>query len=398
MSDVKIFANVIEDEALEQINLLTSQKAFANQKIRIMPDVHAGKGCVIGFTAVLNEYVIPNIVGVDIGCGMRVVNLGNIDLNLNNLDQAIREYVPAGRSVHEGRIMIFNELQSLKCYRDLKDAKRLERSIGTLGGGNHFIEIDEDSDKNKYLVIHTGSRNLGKQVADYYQNLAYELLTGKDELIAAQEKIIAEYKAEGRKHEIADELKKLRANFKARDCDIPKDLAYLSGKFKDNYLHDMRICQEYAVLNRRTIAEIILTKLGLNPDSEYFESVHNYIDLDRNIVRKGAIDASLGKDLIIPLNMRDGCILGTGKGNDDWNQSAPHGAGRLMSRTKARHTFTLDEYREVMKDVFTTSVSEATIDELPMAYKDKNDILSVISETVDIIDIIKPVYNFKASE
>ena len=292
----------------------------------------------------------------------------------------------------------FDKLQSLKCYRELKDTKRLERSIGTLGGGNHFIEVDQDETGNKYLVIHTGSRNLGKQVADYYQNLAYELLCGKDKLLEAQERLIAEYKAQGRRSELQQAIKALKAEYRAKDCDIPKDLAYLTGHYKDDYLHDMAICQEYAMINRSVILNIILEKLGLGNGHNAFETIHNYIDIESNIIRKGAINADKGKKLLIPLNMRDGCIVGIGKGNPDWNNSAPHGAGRIMSRMKAKAAFSMDEYKSSMEGIFTTSVCEDTLDELPMAYKNMSDIIDVIGDTVEIVNMIKPIYNYKASE
>ena len=398
MTDTKIFANVIEDEAREQIELLSRQKSFCDQKIRIMPDVHFGKGCVIGFTSTMGDYITPNVVGVDIGCGMTCIEIGKYDLDLQKLDNAIRQYVPFGRNVHEGRICRFDEIRTLKCYRELKDAKRLERAIGTLGGGNHFIEVDVDNKGNKYIVIHTGSRNLGKQVADYYQSLANKLLCGMDKLYQEQEQLVADYKAQGRKNELEEAIKELRRNFKTQKSDVPKDLAYLTGKYKEEYLHDMAVCQEYAVLNRYHIGSIILENLGIDSNLYSFETIHNYIDLDNMIIRKGAINADKGKRLLIPLNMRDGCIVGIGKGNEDWNNSAPHGAGRIMSRTKAKATFNMDEYQSSMQGIFTTSVNEDTLDELPMAYKSMNDIIGVIDDTVEIIDIIKPIYNFKASE
>lgn len=362
MTDVKIFAITIEDEAKQQVDVLAQQKSFLGQKIRIMPDVHAGKGCVIGFTSTTGDYIVPNVVGVDIGCGMWTVSLGHIDIDLQKLDDTIRQHVPSGFKIHEGRICKFEALPTLKCYRQLKDTKRLERSIGTLGGGNHFIELCQDSDANKYLIVHTGSRNLGKQVAEYYQKLAHGLLQGKD-------------------------------------IDVPKDLAYLTGEYMEDYLHDMGICQAYATLNRRMIAERILSHIGLNPtDFNAFETTHNFVDLDTKIVRKGAIRANAGELVLIPLNMRDGCILAKGKGNPDWNYSAPHGAGRLMSRTQAKASFTMAQYKESMAGVFTTSVNKSTLDELPMAYKKMSDIVDVIGDTVDILHIIKPIYNFKASE
>ena len=401
MSNLKIFTKNVEQEAVDQIELLLAQDAFKDCKVRIMPDVHAGKGCVIGFTADLGEKVIPNIVGVDIGCGMLCVSLGQTDIDFEKLDNVIRSYVPSGRDVHEGRTIRFDELQELKCYRELRDTKRLERSIGTLGGGNHFIEVDVAEDGYKYLVIHTGSRNLGKQVADYYQNLAFELMSGKDELYKEQGRIIEEYKAAGRKSDIQNAIAELHRNFKAVNPNIPKDLCYLEGKYREDYLHDMRICQKFAYINRVMIAQIICNHMGWGVDADmpdYFECIHNYIDHDSNIVRKGAISAKYGEKVLIPINMRDGCIIGTGKGNEDWNCSAPHGAGRVMSRTKAKELVSLEEFEKSMDGIYTTSVNQSTIDESPMAYKTLDEIVENIKDTVDVLAIIKPVYNFKASE
>ncbi len=401
MSDLKIFTKNVEQEAVDQIELLLAQDAFKDCKVRIMPDVHAGKGCVIGFTADLGGKVIPNIVGVDIGCGMLCVSLGQADIDFEKLDNVIRSYIPSGRDVHEGRIIRFEKLQDLKCYRELRDTKRLERSIGTLGGGNHFIEIDVAEDGEKYLVIHTGSRNLGKQVADYYQNLAFELMSGKDKLYEEQDRLIKQYKAAGRKSEIQSAIAELHRNFKAVNPKIPKDLCYLEGKYREVYLHDMRICQKFAYINRVMIAQIICNHMGWGIDADmpdYFECIHNYIDHDSNIVRKGAISAKLGEKVLIPINMRDGCIIGTGKGNEDWNCSAPHGAGRVMSRTKAKELVSLEEFEKSMDGIYTTSVNQSTIDESPMAYKTLDEIVENIKDTVDVLAIIKPVYNFKASE
>lgn len=401
MSNLKIFTKNVEQEAVDQIELLLAQDVFKDCKVRIMPDVHAGKGCVIGFTADLGEKVIPNIVGVDIGCGMLCVSLGQADIDFEKLDNVIRSYIPSGRDVHEGRIIRFEELQDLKCYRELRDTKRLERSIGTLGGGNHFIEIDVAEDGEKYLVIHTGSRNLGKQVADYYQNLAFELMSGKDKLYEEQDRLIKQYKAAGRKSEIQSAIAELHRNFKAVNPKIPKDLCYLEGKYREDYLHDMRICQKFAYINRVMIAQIICNHMGWGVDADmpdYFECIHNYIDHDSNIVRKGAISAKLGEKVLIPINMRDGCIIGTGKGNEDWNQSAPHGAGRVMSRTKAKELVSLEEFEKSMDGIYTTSVNQSTIDEAPMVYKTLDEIVENIKDTVDVLAIIRPVYNFKASE
>lgn len=402
MSDLKIFTENIEPEALNQIYTLVKQPAFADCKVRIMPDVHAGAGCVIGFTADLGDKVIPNIVGVDIGCGMLTVELGNIEIDLAQIDSIIRKYVPSGRNVHEGRNVRFEELQQLRCFRELKDTKRLERSIGTLGGGNHFIEIDTDSEGVKYLIIHSGSRNLGKQVAEYYQKLAVEIMSGKDELYAMQEKLIAEYKAQGRKAEIQKAIAELHRKFHPNPLGIPKELCYLTGKYREDYLHDMKICQHFAAINRYEIANVIVGNL-FGADIAYwslpmFETIHNYIEFGSNMVRKGAISAKAGEKLLIPINMRDGCIIGVGKGNEDWNCSAPHGAGRIMSRSKAKELVSLEEFEDSMKGIFTTSVGQSTIDEAPMVYKPMDEIIQNIADTVDILKIVKPIYNFKASE
>lgn len=402
MSDLKIFTENIEPEALNQIYTLVKQPAFADCKVRIMPDVHAGAGCVIGFTADLGDKVIPNIVGVDIGCGMLTVELGNIEIDLAQIDTIIRKYVPSGRNVHEGRNVRFEELQQLRCFRELKDTKRLERSIGTLGGGNHFIEIDTDSEGVKYLIIHSGSRNLGKQVAEYYQKLAVEIMSGKDELYAMQEKLIAEYKAQGRKAEIQKAIAELHRKFHPNPLGIPKELCYLTGKYREDYLHDMKICQHFAAINRYEIANAIVGNL-FGADIAYwslpmFETIHNYIEFGSNMVRKGAISAKAGEKLLIPINMRDGCIIGVGKGNEDWNCSAPHGAGRIMSRSKAKELVSLEEFEDSMKGIFTTSVGQSTIDEAPMVYKPIDEIIQNIADTVDILKIVKPIYNFKASE
>lgn len=399
-SSAIVYTDIIEDTAEEQIKLLCDQPFAQGSRIRIMPDVHAGKGCVIGFTADLGDMVIPNIVGVDIGCGMYTVELGKIDIDYEELDGAIRKNVPSGRNVHEGRIVRFPELLDLKCYRNLKDARRLERSIGTLGGGNHFIEADRDDDGNKYLVIHTGSRNLGTQVAEYYQSLAYELMCGKDKLFEQQNEMIERYKAEGRRSEIQSAIKALHRDFQSQECDTPRELCYLTGEYREMYLHDMRICQEFASLNRVTIAQIILGEaFGMQlSDCPHFETIHNYIDMESNIVRKGAVSAKKGEKLLIPINMRDGSLICFGKGDPEWNCSAPHGAGRLFSRGTAKEKFTLDEFQNSMEGIFSTSVHLSTIDECPMAYKSMEDIVDNITPTAEIIRVIKPVYNFKAGD
>lgn len=394
--NLKIFTKNIEEEAIKQIDELLEQEPFKDCKVRIMPDVHAGKGCVIGFTADLENKVIPNIVGVDIGCGMLCVELGNIELNLKKLDNIINEHIPAGRNIREQKLIDFEKINELYCLRELKESKKFNRAIGTLGGGNHFIEIDIDDEGNKYLVIHTGSRNLGKQVADYYQNLAIELCSGKEELFKKEEKIIKEYKEQGRKSEIQQALKDLEKEYKNNNPDLPKDLCYLEGKYREMYLHDMKICQEYASLNRCYIARAILLNMGMQIYQKHFETIHNYISFEDNIVRKGAISAKKGEKVLIPINMRDGSIIAIGKGNEDWNNSAPHGAGRIMSRMKAKETFKLDDFKESMKGIYTTSVVEETIDEAPFVYKTMQEIIDNIQDTVEIQKIIKPIYNFKA--
>lgn len=401
MKDLKIFTKNIEEEAKEQINLLLQQEPFKNCKVRIMPDVHAGKGCVIGFTADLGDKVIPNIVGVDIGCGMLCVELGNIDLDLKLLDDIINKYIPAGRNIREQKLMNFEKINDLYCLRELKETKKFNRAIGTLGGGNHFIEIDIDEDNNKYLVIHTGSRNLGKQVADYYQDLAIQLCSSKEEMFKRKEEVIKIYKEQGRKSEIQKALKQLENEYKQNKSELPNELCYLKGEYREKYLHDMKICQEYASLNRIMIADTILREYSGFSMAIYFtqygfETIHNYISFEDNIVRKGAIRADKGERVIIPINMRDGSIIAIGKGNKDWNNSAPHGAGRIMSRRKAKETFKLDEFEESMKDIYSTSVVQETIDEAPFVYKPMQEIIDNIKNTVEIEKVIKPIYNFKA--
>lgn len=393
--NLKIFTNNIEDEAVKQIDLLLQQEHFKDCKVRIMPDVHAGKGCVIGFTADLGDKVIPNIVGVDIGCGMLCVELGNIDIDLEKFNNTVNEYIPAGRNIREVKLTDFEKIKDLYCLRELKETNKFNKAIGTLGGGNHFIELNVDDKNNKYLVIHTGSRNMGKQVADYYQNLAIELCSGKEEMWKRKAEIITTYKEQGKKQEIQRALKELEKEYKDNQPELPKELCYLTGEYREDYLHDMKICQEYASLNRKYIALEILNKYGIVAMRK-FETIHNYICFEDNIVRKGAIRAKKGERVIIPINMRDGSIIAIGKENEDWNNSAPHGAGRIMSRMKAKETFNLDEFKKSMEGIYTTSVVEETIDEAPFVYKPMQEIIDNIKDTVEIEKIIKPIYNFKA--
>lgn len=397
MHDLKIYTDIIEQEALDQINTLLEQPAFQGCKVRIMPDVHSGKGCVIGFTADLGDKVIPNIVGIDIGCGMLTVKLNAKSIDFARLDGVIREYVPNGRDIHAAPQTDFSDLQKLYCFPHLKDADRILCSIGTLGAGNHFIEVDRGQDGALYLVIHTGSRNLGKQVAEYYQNLAYRLTAYNEaEYDAKKKALIAEYKRLGKVRELPDALKKLKADTAEKAVSVDRNLCYLEGDEREHYLHDMKICQDYAKLNRKMIADTILEKMGLSEVSR-FETVHNYIDHDSNIVRKGAISAQKDELLLIPISMKDGCILGKGKGNDDWNCSAPHGSGRLMSRSEAKKKLTVAEFAKAMDGIYTTCVSAETLDEAPMAYKSLESIVDNIADTVEILEILKPVYNFKAN-
>lgn len=398
MKNLKVFAKNIEQKAINQINELLEQEAFKDSKIRIMPDVHSGKGCVIGFTGNLGDKVIPNIVGVDIGCGMLCVELGKDIINLIELDDVIHEHIPSGMNVQKQSIPIsclyINELY---CKNDLKNKDNwLEKSLGTLGGGNHFIEVDMDEQYNKYLVIHTGSRNLGKQVAEIYQEKAIKYCSFEKEMKEEKQKIIKEYKEQGRKIEIQEKLNEISEKYKGK-TKLPKDLCYLEGDLRKQYLHDMKICQNFAKHNRRYIASIILEKMNI-VEKNSFETIHNYISFEDNIVRKGAISAKNGERVLIPMNMRDGCIIGVGKGNEDWNCSAPHGAGRIMSRNKAKEIFNIKEFEKSMEGVYTTSVNENTLDEAPFVYKPMEEIIDCIGETIEIEKIIKPIYNFKASE
>lgn len=388
------YAKVIEEEAIEQIRRMCDYELARGSKIRIMPDVHAGKGCTIGTTMTVSDKVCPNIVGVDIGCGMYTVQLSDTELDFEKIDE-VCHFIPSGKNVWEGRQERFH-LTDLRCYRSLKDSKRLERSLGTLGGGNHFIEVDKASDGIYYLVIHSGSRNLGKQVAEIYQQLAIELHMGKEEYFKKRDEIIQTYKAEGRRNEIQTTLKELQKQYETQELLIPEDLCWLYGTFLDDYLHDVEICQDFAKRSREKMAEILLKQTGMTA-VDSFHTIHNYIDTRERILRKGAIAAHAGEKVLIPINMRDGSVIAVGKGNPEWNDSAPHGAGRVMSRNKAKESFKLEEYKKAMEGIYTTSVNEMTIDEAPMAYKSLDDILDVIDESVDVMDILKPVYNFKAS-
>ncbi len=386
------YAKVVEDEAIEQIKRMCDYPFTEGSRIRIMPDVHSGKGCTIGTTMTVVDKAVPNVVGVDIGCGMLTVNIGKGEIDFEKLDEAAH-FIPSGMHVWEGRKERF-DLQKLRCYRSLKQTKWLERSLGTLGGGNHFIEVDEARDGTKYLIIHSGSRNLGKQVAEIYQQLAVDLNKGKETYFQQRDEIIRSYKEQGRRDEIQAALDAI--SWAKREATMPEDLCYLYGKYLEDYLHDVEICQRFATRNRELMAEILLERTGLTA-GEQFHTIHNYIDTEEMILRKGAIAAHKGEKVLIPINMRDGSVLAVGKGNPEWNYSAPHGAGRVLSRTAAKKNLSFEEYQKTMAGVYTTSVSEATLDEAPMAYKSLEDIIDVIRESVDVIDVMKPIYNFKAN-
>ena len=396
MKDLKIFATQVEQEALDQIDLLLAQPAFADCKVRIMPDVHAGAGCVIGFTADLGNKVIPNVVGVDIGCGMLTTEFTG-KLNLPFLDAVIRNMIPSGMKVRDHALFCYEGLDRLYCKNQIRNDGYFERSIGTLGGGNHFIEVDTDGNGRKYLVIHSGSRNLGVQVAKYYQSLA---IKNRDKYTAefiksSKERLIRDLKNSGRQNMISSVLAQLKdAN---KEYEVPDRLCFLTGEERQMYLHDMQICQNYASINRDVIADIIIRMMEWEV-VDRFETIHNYIDLGTNIVRKGAVSAKKGEKILIPLNMRDGSLICIGKGNDDWNQSAPHGAGRLMSRRAAKENLSMEDYHEEMRGIFTTSVSRDTLDEAPGAYKPWDAIVPLLADTVDVRKPIRPIYNFKAGE
>lgn len=390
--DLKIFTENVEPTAVNQIYNLLSQPPFADSKVRIMPDVHYGSGCVVGFTATLGNRVIPNVIGVDIGCGMLTVCLGKADIDLEELDGFIHRSIPAGSSLRKS-YGDMDFIKDLYCYGELRDLDRIYCSLGTLGGGNHFIELDRDEEDNKYLVIHTGSRNLGLQVAKLYQQKA--TLACKNAAEATKKEVHDRLAAQGRMAEIPDELVKITARF-AKRTKTPPEYCYFEGEEAQGYMHDMRMCQDFASRNRRKIADDIMKHFGI-AKAEAFETLHNFID-DEGIVRKGAIPAHKGRKVLIPMNMRDGCLVATGKGNPDWNFSAPHGAGRLVSRGEAKELFTVEEYKQAMEGIYTTSADISTIDESPMAYKPMDEIVKLIEPTVEINRIIKPVYNFKAGK
>lgn len=387
----KVFTEIIDEGAIAQIIELCNQPISENSSIRIMPDVHAGAGCTIGTTMTVSDKIIPNLVGVDIGCGMETIRLKEKHIEVQKLDKLIYEKIPSGfeirRKAH--RYIEKIDLAKLYCYKRI-DPLRAEMSIGTLGGGNHFIEADKGSDGSIYIVIHSGSRHLGVETAKYYQNEAYRRLNNSSEKEVNE--LIEKLKAEGKEKQIQSEIKKLTST---KHTNVPKHLAYCEGELFEQYIHDMKIVQQFAFLNRQAMMDEIIKGMGFHV-TERFSTIHNYIDTDKMILRKGAVSAESGEKLLIPVNMRDGSLICTGKGNPDWNCSAPHGAGRLMSRSQAKESFTVSEFKKQMKGIYTTSVNQQTLDECPMAYKSIEDIVDNIGDTVEINDIIKPIYNFKA--
>ena len=388
MEQLKIYAATLEESAQQQIDDMSRSEAYKDCTIRIMPDCHAGAGCTIGTVIAIGDRIVPNTVGVDIGCGMLVVRLGKVDIDPQRLDKVVNEKIPSGFNIHEKPVHEVAFLDRFHC-REAIDTDTAQRSIGSLGGGNHFIEVDEGSDGEKYLVIHSGSRNLGKRVCEHWQRKAEEHCKrlGYDE-----QEIIAQLKAEGRQQEIAAAIKEAKNSAPK----VGKDLAFIEGEDAEKYLYDMQLCQMYANVNRYQMSRIICKSMGWMRLNGNFTTIHNYIDIPHRILRKGAVRALNYEQLIIPMNMRDGSLLCKGKGNIDWLYSAPHGAGRLMSRKKAISSLSMNEFRHEMQNVYSTSVCYETIDESPMVYKPMQEIVSQIADTVKIIDIIKPIYNFKA--
>ena len=388
----KIFTDVVDEASIAQVTELCNQEFCKGSRIRLMPDIHAGAGCTVGTTMTIKDKVVPNLVGVDIGCGMETVMVEEKEIDLEVLDKLIYERIPSGFSIRE-KLHRYNKKVCLADLRRVRhvDLARAELSLGTLGGGNHFIEADRDDEGNIYIVVHSGSRHLGLEVAKYYQEAGYNALTDPAEEIR---KTVERLKTEGRQREINDAIKAIKA---AHQTKIPKALAYVEGTLFDDYIHDMRIVQRFAELNRQAMMDEIVSGMGLHV-AEQFTTIHNYIDTEAMILRKGSVSARAGEKLLIPINMRDGSLICVGKGNEDWNFSAPHGAGRLMSRSAAKQTFTVEEFRKRMEGVYTTSVGQATLDECPMAYKSMDAIVDNIGPTAEIVKVIKPIYNFKAGE
>ncbi len=385
----KVFTDNVEDVAVAQILELCNQEFVKDSSIRIMPDTHAGAGCTIGTTMTISDKVVPNLVGVDIGCGMETIKLKNKELDLGKLDRVIHEHIPSGFDTRKKQHSYVEKIDfdKLACKKNV-GIDRARLSVGTLGGGNHFIEVNKDGAGELYLVVHSGSRHLGKQVAEFYQALGYKELVKNSEYLS---ELVGRLKAEGREKEIQEEIRN------AKPLKINKQLAYVQGKSYENYLNDMKIVQKFAVLNRKAMVDEIVKRMEIDI-AEQFATIHNYIDLDHMILRKGAISARSGERVLIPINMRDGSLICTRKGNKDWNYSAPHGAGRLMSRSKAKEVISLEEFKKSMEGIYSTTVNRSTLDECALAYKPMDEIVSNIQDTVEIVDRIKPVYNFKAAE
>ena len=393
------YAKVVEDEAIEQIRRMCDYPMTEGSKIRIMPDVHAGKGCTIGTTMTITDKAVPNVVGVDIGCGMETVVLraGSEAAEAFNpalLDSVIRKNIPCGYDIRKMPHQYAQGVEFEKVRAQYNKARAM-RSVGTLGGGNHFIEADRDDEGNLYLVVHSGSRHAGLEVAEYYQEEAWRQLNHNQK--RDLDEVIAQMKAEHRESEIEERLKELKAQILTT---VPKSLAYVSGSLFDDYINDMGIMQHFAMMNRKAMMDEILNglKISENDIAEQFTTIHNYIDIGNMILRKGSVSAQKGEKLLIPINMRDGSLVCVGKGNEDWNFSAPHGAGRIMSRRQAKKTLDLEEFKAEMSGIFSTTVNLDTIDEAPMAYKTMDDIVDNIAPTADIVKVIKPVFNFKAGE
>ena len=393
-----VYADILDDKTKEQIKVLIDQDFMKDVKVRIMADCHAGAGCVIGTTLEIKNKIVPNLVGVDIGCGMLCVNLEKTQIDFEGLDNFIHNSIPAGMNVNKDITKSNVGLEDLKCINEINKITYLKKSLGSLGGGNHFIEIDVNSKGEYYLVIHTGSRNLGKQVAEIYQNKAIQYhenkLFNKKEAI---NKVITEYKKTGRQKEIQAEIQRISQMY--IQLSMPKELCYLEGSDFNDYMYDMDMCQKFATENRIEIARRITNYLGLNIDElDKFETIHNYINMNDKILRKGSISAYDNEIVLIPMNMRDGCIIAKGKSNSDYNYSAPHGAGRVMSRGEAFRTLTVEDFKKSMDGIYTTTANETTLDESPFVYKPMESILNNIKDTVDVLEIIKPVYNFKSAE
>lgn len=394
-AEAKIFTDNVEHSALSHIIAFLNQESLQGSKVRIMPDVHDGAGCVIGTTMTIVDKVIPNVVGCDIGCGVLAIELKEKRIDLPKLDSVIRKNVAVIRSTELKEVEDLG-LENLVCRKDNVKAVRL--GFGTVGGGNHFIEIDKDEETGAlYLLIHSGSRNLGIQVANYYQDKAYDEAIVRFNRGTFNDKV-TELKKVTSPKDMNKAVEKLKKEYK-RIGDVPYELAYVTGQNFKDYIHDMKIAQNYAAMNRRKIASIIMKEMKLH-EVDSFDTIHNYIDIENMIVRKGSVRAALGEKLIVPINMRDGALICVGKGNEDWNSSCCHGAGRLMSRADAKQNISVSEFKKTMKDagIFSTCVGKGTIDESPMAYKPMEEIVEIIKDTVDIVKVIKPIYNFKAGE